>query len=230
MRSCTRSAFAHVDGRAVPDNRTIYVVDDDAVVRRSLERLLTAEGFAVTSFDSAAAFLDAAPQLRRGCVLLDVLMPGMDGLELQERLVALGIALPMVIMTGYGDVPTAVRAMKAGAADFLEKPYSDGDLLRAIDFALDREGTIRGERDAAEAARLVASLSQREQEVLNALVSGRPNKLIACDLGISVRTVEVHRARMMKRLGVRQFAGAIRIGVLAARLGAREHSGRADDD
>jgi two-component system response regulator FixJ len=128
----------------------------------------------------------------------------------------------VVITTGHGDVATAVKAMKAGAADFLEKPYSDGDLLGAIETALGREGTPNGERDVVEATRLIASLSPREREVLNALASGRPNKLIAFDLGISVRTVEVHRARMMKRLGVRQFAEAIRIAVLATRLAPEE--------
>jgi len=206
----------------VPSDRTIYVVDDDAGVRRSLEQLLKAEGFAVMSFDSATAFLEAAPGLAPGCILLDVRMPEMDGLELQERLRDLDIALPVVITTGHGDVATAVKAMKAGAADFLEKPYSDGDLLGAIETALGREGTPNGERDVVEATRLIASLSPREREVLNALASGRPNKLIAFDLGISVRTVEVHRARMMKRLGVRQFAEAIRIAVLATRLAPEE--------
>ena len=206
----------------MPSDRTIYVVDDDAGVRRSLEQLLDAEGFAVMAFDSATAFLEAALGLAPGCILLDVRMPEMDGLELQERLRDLDIALPVVIMTGHGDVPTAVKAMKAGAADFLEKPYSDGDLLGAIERALGRKGSPIADRDVVEAARLIASLSPREREVLNALVSGRPNKLIAFDLGISKRTVEVHRARMMKRLGVRQFAEAIRMAVLAARLAPEE--------
>lgn len=202
--------------------RTIYVVDDDAHVRRSLAQLLDTEGFAVTSFDSASAFLDALPRLTPGCILLDVRMPEMDGLELQERLRDLGIALPVVIMTGVGDVPMAVRAMKQGAVDFLEKPYSDHDLLSAIDKALAQGGSGGGNRHVAEAARLIGSLSPREREVLDALVSGRPNKIIAFDLGISARTVEVHRARMMKRLGVRQFAEAIRLAVLATRLAPRE--------
>ena len=128
----------------------------------------------------------------------------------------------MVIMTGHGDVATAVKAMKAGAVDFLEKPYSDEHLLGAIETALGREGFAEGDREIVEAARLIALLSRREREVLDALASGHPNKLIAFDLGISVRTVEVHRARMMKRLGVRQFAEAIRIAVLATRLAPGE--------
>jgi FixJ family two-component response regulator len=201
----------------VEGDRTIYVVDDDAGVRRSLEQLLNAEGFAVMSFASAAAFLDVAPRLLPGCVLLDIRMPEMDGLELHVRLRDLGVALPVVIMTGHGDVPMAVKSMKAGAVDFLEKPYSDTDLLGAIETAL-RRGGSEGDRDVIEAARLIASLSPREREVLDALTSGRPNKLIAFDLGISVRTVEVHRSRMMRRLGVRQFAEAVRIAVLATRL------------
>jgi two-component system response regulator FixJ len=202
----------------VRGDRTIYVVDDDTGVRRSLEQLLNAEGFAVTSFASAAAFLDVAPRLPPGCVLLDIRMPEMDGLELQVRLRDLDVALPVVIMTGHGDVPRAVRAMKAGAVDFLEKPYSDTDLLGAIEMALRRGDPAEGDRDVIEAARLIASLSPREREVLDALASGRPNKLIAFDLGISVRTVEVHRSRMMRRLGVRQFAEAVRIAVLATRF------------
>jgi two-component system response regulator FixJ len=202
----------------VEGDRTIYVVDDDAGVRRSLQQLLIAEGFAVMSFASAAAFLDVAPRLFPGCVLLDILMPEMDGLELQVRLRDLGVALPVVIMTGHGDVPMAVKAMKAGAVDFLKKPYSDTDLLGAVETALRRGGSAKGDRDVIVAARLIASLSPREREVLDALASGRPNKLIAFDLGISVRTVEVHRSRMMRRLGVRQFAEAVRIAVLATRL------------
>lgn len=196
-------------------NRIVYVIDDDASVRYSLEQLLNVEGFAVETFASSITFLNAASRLPRGCVLLDVHMPEIDGLELQLRLHNIGVTLPVVMMTGYGDVPTAVKAMKAGAVDFLEKPYSESDLLAAIEVAF-RHFADR-HQEIAEAAYLIAQLSPREREVLNALVSGRPNKGIAFDLGISVRTVEVHRARMMKRLGVRQFAEAIRIAVLATR-------------
>jgi len=139
----------------------------------------------------------------------------MLGLVLQERLVALGVAHPRVITTGHGDVPCAVRAMKAGAVDVLEKPYSDEDLLKAIESALEQKDAVRSKRDAAEATRLIASLSPRERAVLEALAAGHPNKRIAFYLGISVRTVEAHRGRMMKRLAVRRFAEAIRIAVLA---------------
>ena len=213
----------------MPGHCAIYVVDEDADVRRSLQRLLTVDGFSVTSFDSAT-FLTAAPQLPLGCVLLEARRPEMLGLVLQERLAALGVAHPRVITTGHGDVPCAVRAMKAGAFDVLEKPYSDEDLLMAIESALEHKDAVRSKRDAAEAMRLIASLSRRERAVLEALAAGHPNKRIAFYLGISVRTVEAHRARMMKRLGVRRFAEAIRIAVLATSPVAEASSVPASDD
>ena len=213
----------------MPGHCAIYVVDEDAGVRRSLQRLLTVDGFSVTSFDSAT-FLTAAPQLPLGCVLLEARRPEMLGLVLQERLVALGVAHPRVITTGHGDVPCAVRAMKAGAVDVLEKPYSDEDLLKAIESALEEKDAVRSKRDAAEATRLIASLSPRERAVLEALAAGHPNKRIAFYLGISVRTVEAHRGRMMKRLAVRRFAEAIRIAVLATSPVAEASSDPASDD
>jgi two-component system, LuxR family, response regulator FixJ len=198
-----------------PDG-TVHIVDDDAAVRRSLERLLDSAGYATVAYQSGVAFLDAAAGLSSGCVLLDLWMPGMDGLELQARLNERGSRLPLVMMTGHGDVQTAVRAMKAGAVDFIEKPFSDATLLGAIEAAL--TGARRGTHDrvAAEAAVRVAALSPRERDVLDALVAGRPNKVIAYDLGISVRTVEVHRARMLGRLGTHSLAEAVRLVVMAA--------------
>ena len=194
---------------------TVHVVDDDAAVRRSLERLLDAAGFRVVSYDLPLAFLEAAPGLSAGCVLLDMRMPGMDGLEVQARLVRLGVSLPVIVMTDHGDVQSAVRAMKAGAVDFIEKPFDDDTLLNAIEAALAKVGQPAHEREAAQAAQRIATLSPREREVLDALLTGRANKVIAFDLGISVRTVEVHRARMMERLGTRKFADAVRLAVLA---------------
>jgi len=197
-------------------DRTVHVVDDDAAVRRSLERLLDAAGFHVVSYQSPTAFLNAASGLSAGCVLLDIRMPGVDGLEVQARLNRLRVNLPVIVMTGHGDVPSAVRAMKAGAVDFLEKPFDDETLLNAIGGAFAKASRlIGGDREAVRAAQRIATLSPREREVLDALLAGRPNKVIAFDLNISVRTVEVHRARMMERLGTKQFADAIRLAVMA---------------
>jgi two-component system response regulator FixJ len=197
-------------------DRTVHVVDDDPAVRRSLERLLDAAGFHVVSYQSPAAFLNAASGLSAGCVLLDIRMPGVDGLEVQARLNRLRVNLPVIVMTGHGDVPSAVRAMKAGAVDFLEKPFDDETLLNAIGGAFAKASRlIGGDREAVRAAQRIATLSPREREVLDALLAGRPNKVIAFDLNISVRTVEVHRARMMERLGIKQFADAIRLAVMA---------------
>jgi two-component system response regulator FixJ len=146
---------------------------------------------------------------------MDVRMPEMDGLQVQGRLRELHVGLPVIVMTGHGDVQTAVRAMKAGAVDFIEKPFNDEVLLSTIEAALARGAATDRNREAEDAAWRIAKLSRREREVLDALVSGRPNKVIAFDLGISVRTVEVHRARMMERLGVRQLAEAVRLAVMA---------------
>jgi two-component system response regulator FixJ len=204
----------------MPAERTVHVVDDDAAIRRSLEQLLDAAGFRVVSYDTPLAFLDAALDLSPGCVLLDIKMPGIDGLEVQALLQKGNVSWPVIVMTGQGDVQSAVRAMKAGAVDFLEKPYSDELLLDAIESALAGADRANVDRDAAEATERIAALSPREREVLDALVAGRPNKVIAFDLGISVRTVEVHRARMMERLGVHQLAEAVRLAVMA-QIGAK---------
>jgi two-component system response regulator FixJ len=204
----------------MPAERTVHVVDDDAAIRRSLEQLLDAAGFRVVSYDTPLAFLDAALDLSPGCVLLDIKMPGIDGLEVQALLQKGNVSWPVIVMTGQGDVQSAVRAMKAGAVDFLEKPYSDELLLDAIELALAGADRANVDRDAAQATERIAALSPREREVLDALVAGRPNKVIAFDLGISVRTVEVHRARMMERLGVHQLAEAVRLAVMA-QIGAK---------
>jgi two-component system response regulator FixJ len=199
--------------------RTVYVLDDDDAVLRSMERLLSSANFQPMTFNHPDIFLAAARTFTTGCVLLDVRLPGMSGLDVQSQLLKIRSDLAVIVVTGQGDTQTAVRAMKAGAIDFLEKPYSDRALLGTIEAAFGRKRHFDRGRDIADAARRVASLSPREREVLDGLLAGRPNKLIAYDLGISVRTVEVHRARMMERLGMRQLAEVIRLGVMA-RLGA----------
>ncbi len=195
--------------------RTVHIVDDEAAVRQSLARLFRTAGFAPLSYGSAQAFLAAATSLAAGCILLDVRMPAMDGLELQLRLNDLGVGLPLIVITGHADVAIAVQAMKAGAVDFIQKPYEDDVLLGAVEVALSRGAGSVQDREMQRAASLVTRLSRREREVLDGLVAGRPSKVIAFHLGISVRTVEVHRARMMDRLGVRRLAEAVRLAVMA---------------
>jgi two-component system response regulator FixJ len=195
--------------------RIVYVLDDDDAVLRSLERLLNSANFTPIIFDRPYVFLAAAKTFKTGCVLLDVRLPGMSGLEVQAQLHMMRNDLPVIVMTGEGDIHTAVRAMKAGAADFLEKPYSDHTLLTAIEAAFADEHRLNRDNEIEDAVRRISILSPREGEVLDGLLAGQPNKLIAYQLGISVRTVEVHRARMMERLGLRQLAEAIRLGVMA---------------
>jgi two-component system response regulator FixJ len=195
--------------------RAVYILDDDAAVLRSLERLLSSANFEPITFERPDLFLTAAKTFKTGCVLLDVRLPGISGLDVQTQLGRMRNDLPIIVMTAQGDVQTAVRAMKAGAIDFLEEPYSDHALLGAIEAAFSNEIRSDRDRDIADAVRRIATLSSREREVLDGLMAGRPNKLIAYHLGISVRTVEVHRARMMERLGMRQLAEAVRLGVMA---------------
>jgi two-component system response regulator FixJ len=196
--------------------RVVHIVDDDPAIRRALMRLLRSAGLIPSAYDSGHAVLDAMPTLSTGCMLLDVQMPGMDGIELLGRLSEQGIRLPVIVVTGHGDVRTAVMAMKAGAVDFIEKPIDDALLLAAIDAAMTENKLASRDREAAQAVEQMALLSPRERQVLDAIAVGRPNKLIAFDLGISVRTVEVHRAHMLNRLGVNNVAEAIRIAVMAA--------------
>jgi two-component system response regulator FixJ len=197
---------------------TIYVLEDDAAVCRSLERLLSSANFESVTFQHPAVFLAAAKDLKPGCVLLDIRLPGTSGLEVLAQLKMLRSDLPVIVVTAQGDVQTAVLAMKAGASDFLEKPYADEVLLRSIEAALSNASASGRSDEVIDAACRIATLTRREHDVLDGLLAGQPNKLIAYDLGISVRTVEVHRARMMERLGIRQAAALIRLGVLA-RLG-----------
>ena len=205
-----------------PPERTVHVASGDPDAGRSFERLLLAAGFAPVLYATASDLIEHASELSAGCMLLDLQLPGMDGLELQARLNDLGVSLPVVVTAEAGDVPTAVRAMKAGAVDFIDKPFDDQRVLVAIETALASAGQAgrdraKAERDreTAEAAQRIGMLSRRERQVLDGLVAGSPNKMIAHELRISVRTVEVHRARMLERLGVRRTSEAIRLAVLA---------------
>ncbi len=196
--------------------RHVYLVDDDEAIRRSASFMLKTSGFVVVAFASGIDFLKSAQSLALGCVLLDVRMPDIDGLSVQAELKARGIPLPVIVMTGHGDVTVAVSAMKAGAVDFLEKPFEKAELLMALNdgFArIDRTGH-RAERAALSIIRLEA-LTPRERDVLRGLVNGLPNKTIGYDLGISPRTVEIHRAHLMTKLEVRSLAEALRVAFAA---------------
>ena len=200
----------------------VHVVDDDPAVRDSLAFLLQAAGLNVRVYDSAAAFLAVAPGLRSGCVLTDVRMPQMDGLTLQRRLAALGGNLAVVVMTGHGDVPVAVEALKAGARDFLEKPFEEEHLLGVVREALAASEQAQHEHQvSADIGAHYASLTPREREVLGRLAAGQPNKTIAYDLGTSPRTVEVQRARVMEKMGARSLADLVRMVLALQRTGTK---------
>jgi two-component system response regulator FixJ len=193
----------------------IFIVDDDPDVRDSLATLLKSSGFQTESFDSATGFLASGGAQRRGCLIADIRMPDMDGLALQEELARRSAPLAVIIVTGHGDVPLAVRAMKAGAVDFLEKPFAEESLLVSVRRAADRISSA-GNRVAAfeDAQTRMAELTRREREVLDLVVAGRANKVIAHELGISPRTVELHRARVMDKMNARTVADLVRITLL----------------
>jgi two-component system response regulator FixJ len=195
---------------------TVFVVDDDEAVRDSLAAVLEVHGFAIETYHSAESFWDGWSRDRRGVLLLDVRMSGMSGLQLHQRLVAEKVRLPVIMMTGHGDVPMAVQAMKLGALDFLEKPIDVDLLVERVRSALEEaEIATLEQMAAAEAERRLGALTEREREVLALLVSGQPNKVIAHELGISTRTVEVHRARVMEKTQVRSFSELIRLAIAA---------------
>lgn len=192
----------------------IHLIDDDDGVRHSLTFSLAAAGLAVRAYESALAFLDSVASLQPGCIVSDMRMPGMDGLQLRQRLKELQVGLPMIIMTGHADIRMAVEAMKAGVTDFIEKPFNDEVLLAAIREALAQyQVTGRRERDAEQARTRLALLSSREREVLQGVVAGLPNKSIAYDLKLSARTVEVHRANVMMKMGAGSLSELVRMAL-----------------
>jgi two-component system response regulator FixJ len=196
--------------------RLVHLVDDDEAIRRSVGFMLKTSGFQVRTYESGVDFLKSATSLDPGCILLDIRMPGMDGLEVLGALRAKGVSLPVIIMTGHGDVSLAVQAMKAGALDFIEKPFEKAVLLSAIEHGIERLKRSAADVDRAdEAAVKLQALTPRERDVLDGLAKGLPNKTIAYDLGISPRTVEIHRANLMTKLGVRSLSEALRIAFAA---------------
>lgn len=197
------------------DQPLVHLVDDDAAIRRSVGFMLKTSGHRVETYESGSDLLKAG-QLENGCILLDIRMPGMDGLEVQQALQERGVSLPVIIMTGHGDVTLAVRAMKAGAVDFIEKPFGKEALLASLEEGY-RRLSRKGATDdrARDAAVRLQALTPRERDVLDGLAQGLPNKTIAYDLGISPRTVEIHRANLMGKLEVRSLSEALRIAFAA---------------
>jgi two-component system response regulator FixJ len=201
----------------MPSEPVVHVIDDDRAARESLEFLLDCAGLRVKGYDSADSFLEALPRLEHGCIVTDVRMPGMSGIELVERLKALGVADPVIVITGHADVPMAIHAMKQGVADFIEKPFGDEAILDSIRSALSRHDRLSEQQ--AERGRIrerLAALSPRERDVLDGLVEGRPNKVIAFDLGISARTVEVYRANLMTKMQAGSLSELVRMAMLAS--------------
>lgn len=197
----------------------VHVIDDDEAMRKSLAFLLRTAKVETLTYESAAAFLESLPKIKSGCVVTDVRMPGMSGIDLLKHLRQLNIAIPVIVITGHGDVPLAVEAMKSGAADFLEKPFDDDVLLATIRAALNVQATDL-ERQASRAAihDKLAALSNREREVLEGLVAGHPNKTIAYDLGISPRTVEIYRANVMTKMEAASLSDLVRMALIGGIL------------
>lgn len=196
------------------DNYVVHVVDDEEPVRKSLAFLLTMSGFTVRVHESATHFLDAAPTVVKACVVTDLRMPDMSGVDLLERLRTMGANIPAIVITGHGDVPMAVAAMKAGAVDFIEKPFEDEVLIEAIKRAASQlEDVVDISHDVASLRARLDGLSVRERQVLTAIVAGLPNKTIAYELAISQRTVEVHRANIMSKMQAKSLPQLVRMDI-----------------
>ena len=205
----------------MPGSAVVHIIDDDEALRESLAFLLGTAHLEVRTYESATVFLDALPRVEPGCIITDMRMPGISGVELLRRLKSLEAAFPVIVITGHGDVPLAVEAMKLGAVDFLEKPFEDDALIAAVQSALGRhEHDARRGAEKAETFERIASLSARERQVLDGLVAGNPNKTIAFDLGISPRTVEIYRANVMTKMKARSLSDLVRMALLGGLLSA----------
>jgi RNA polymerase sigma factor (sigma-70 family) len=199
---------------------TVFIVDDDQEVREAIQLLMRSVGVTAVSFASAQAYLDQLDCDRPGCLILDVRMKGMSGLDLQERLAQEPIHPPIIIITGHGDVPMAVRAVKAGAVDFIEKPFNDQTLLDAVHRAFDQDARNRGQAlRIADIQERLARLTPREREILDQVIGGKRNKTIAADLGISQSTVEAHRAKVMEKLEARSLSDLMRMMMAIEQVG-----------
>jgi len=211
----------------MPADPVVHVIDDDLALRESLTFLLGTAQFAVMAYDSALAFLKALPQAQPGCIITDVRMPGLSGLDLLRQLGGLETSFPAIVITGHADVPLAVEAMKLGAVDFLEKPFEDQALIAAVRSALShhRRNSER-EAERTDIGRRVADLSNRERQVLDGLITGHPNKTIASDLGISPRTVEIYRANVMSKMRAKSLSDLVRMALLVGVLGGDGSAGR----
>ena len=211
----------------MPTDGIVHVIDDDAAMRESLAFLLKSAKVKVATYESASEFLARLPQINAGCVVTDVRMPGMSGIELLKHLRDLKNMVPVIVITGHGDVPLAVEAMKFGASDFLEKPFDDDLLLAAVQSALSDQAAVH-EDNALKAAVMqrLEHLSARERQVLEGLVAGHPNKTIAYDLGISPRTIEIYRANVMTKMEASSLSELVRMALTAGVLGKAQPAGQ----
>jgi two-component system response regulator FixJ len=204
----------------MPFESTVHVIDDDEAIRDSLTFLLRTARLDVQSYPSATAFLEALPEANLSCVITDVRMPGMSGIDLLRRLRERKISVPVIVITGHGDIPLAVEAMRIGAIDFLEKPFDDEVLIASVKTALrQKEGEAKRHGERAEIEGRLAALSNRERDVLGGLVAGRANKQIAFDLGISPRTVEIYRANLMSKMQAGSLSDLVRMALIAEIVG-----------